>query len=195
MTFSVEWLVAIFCLIFVALLYRLIQIVKHWWFAARYLSHLRKHIQINDYESEKKFKSYQWLIRKLNQIVEEMKFHDYKPAKSVRYFIKNLPDEFALINQPSPAVCLEEYIGILARRLRQLWNPVAIMMLPAHFILVDLLLGGLKAARIINTDTYHSFSHHKAMRILIWISASANVVLIPYNIIAGWANVKHFFSS
>ena len=194
MTFSVEWLVRVVCFIFVALLYRLIQIVKHWWFAVRYLSHYKKHTQINDYESIKKYKSYQWLLRKLNQIVEEMKFHDYKHASSVNYVIKNLPDQFALINQPSPVVCLEEYIGILTRRLRQLWNPVAIMMLPAHFILVDMLLGGLKAARIINKDTYHSFSHHKAIKIIIGIGAVLNLLLIPYNIIAGWEDVKNFFS-
>lgn len=195
MTYSIEWLVAIVCLIFVALLYRLIQIVKHWWFAARYLSHYHEYRQIDDYESEEKIKSYQWLLRKLNQIVEEMKFHDYKHAESVKNVIKDFPDPLVLGNQRSLGVYIEEYIGILARRLRQLWNPVAIMMLPAHFILVDMLLGGLKAARIINKDTYHSFSHHKAIRILIGIVAVLNVLLIPYNIIAGWENVKHFFSS
>ena len=188
MTFPVTHLVTVAGVIFVALLYRLIQLMKHRRFAKLYFEQYKQYMQSKDY------KTYMWLCRKLDQIVEEMGFHDYEHSNSVKYLIENLTDEFVSLHTLHPVVYFERYIGLLARRLRQLWHPFGLMMLPVHFLLVDILLGGLKIAKIINKDTYHSFSHHKAIRIMIGIGAVINFLLIPYNFIAGWNDVKHFFS-
>lgn len=188
MTFPVIYLVGLFCVVGVAILHRLIQLFKHRRFAKRYL------VQYQNFAQSKDYIRYKWLLRKLPKIVEEMESNSYRNYGAVADIVRNLSDSFALINHRPLDFHFEEYIGLLDRRLCQLWHPFGLMMLPVHFIFVDMFLGGLKAARIINNDTYYSLSHHKAMRIFIGISTVLNLLLIPYNIAAGWEDVVKFVS-